>query len=155
MVFKPPFCIEKKNRNFIAFWKWCTLNHTVQYILNHTTNTLTALDWACLVQWNQWKSPKSANLTQLALQPGSIKCSKCLTENKYHLNQGLVCMILTSLQLGVDLTQAPVHAVVTVGLLKQIIQHVPDRLSLVHHQCLGAAITHHHLHYQLPGGTYK
>lgn len=56
---------------------------------------------------------------------------------------------LTDLQLGVGLAQAPVDAAVAVCLLKQHVQNVSDCLSLVHHQCLGAAVTHQHLHYQL------
>lgn len=58
---------------------------------------------------------------------------------------------LTDLQLGVGLTQAPVDAAVTVRFLKQLFQNLSHRLSLVHHYCPGAAVTHQHLHYQLGG----
>lgn len=60
-----------------------------------------------------------------------------------------VCVHLTDLQLRVGLTQAPVDAAVTVRLLKQLVQHLSGRLPLVHHQRLGAAVTHQHLYYQL------
>lgn len=59
---------------------------------------------------------------------------------------------LTSLQLVVSLDQAPVHAAVAVRLLQQHLQHISDRLALVHPQGLGAAVAHQHLDYDLRGG---
>lgn len=59
------------------------------------------------------------------------------------------CAHLTDLQLGVGLTQAPVDVAVTVRFLKQLFQNLSHRLSLVHHYCPGAPVTHQHLHYQL------
>lgn len=56
---------------------------------------------------------------------------------------------LTDLQLGVGLAQAPVDAAVTVCLLKEFVQNLSYGLSLVHHQRLGAAVTHQQLDYQL------
>lgn len=56
---------------------------------------------------------------------------------------------LTNLQLRVGLTQAPVDVAVTVRLLKQRVQNLSHRLSLIHHHRLWAAIAHQHLYYQL------
>lgn len=60
-----------------------------------------------------------------------------------------VCLYLTNQQFGVGLTQTPGSAAVTVRLLKQFVQDLSYRLPLVHHQRLGAAVTHEHLHNQL------
>lgn len=56
------------------------------------SNSLIALDWACL---EKWKMPKSANPAYLAFQVGLNKCSKYLKENKQYLNP--VCpLVLTT-----------------------------------------------------------
>lgn len=56
---------------------------------------------------------------------------------------------LTSLQVRVGLAQAPVDAAVTVRLLKELVQNLPDSLPLVHHQRLVAAVSHQDLYEQL------
>lgn len=56
---------------------------------------------------------------------------------------------LTRLQVRVGLAQAPVDAAVTVRLLKQLVQNLPDRLPLIHHQRLVAAVHHQDLDEQL------
>lgn len=71
----------------------------------------------------------------------------CALLPAYDLSACTAC--LTDLQLRVGLTQAPLDAAVTVCLLKQRVQNLSDCLSLIHHQCLRAAVTHQHLYYQL------
>lgn len=58
---------------------------------------------------------------------------------------------LTHLQLRYGFHQGPVGAVAAVGLVQQAVQHLPDRLPLVHHHGLGALVRHVDPDHQLRG----
>lgn len=62
---------------------------------------------------------------------------------------------LTHLQLRYGFHQGPVRAVAAVGLVQQAVQHLPDRLALVHHHGLGALIRHVDPDHQLRGREEK
>lgn len=49
---------------------------------------------------------------------------------------------LTHLKLSDGFHKRPVRAVATVGLIQQAVQHLPDRLPLIHHHGLGALVRH-------------
>lgn len=87
---------------------------------------------------------------RVTVSPASVEevtCYMCLKASDWRTRAARVLARLTNLQLGVGLAQAPADAAVTVRLLKQVVQNLSDRLSLVHHQRLGAAVAHQHLYY--------